>query len=194
MQYASCLLPRMGMPGQKKRPFLPQNKFLFISACLASCKQAKKRPRLGAREPRDWWGCRAWEARLFCLSQIQPLGWRRLPSTPWTKCGESHFSLIRLAAWRKMIASRCTHVLMWKEFQLLCQLKCTISAQLQGAFQWSLIPCRCWEPAYVGTAELRHRRDSTPGVSRRARGQRHDQQAPLTAGNKAGVHKGPFSW
>lgn len=52
----------------------------------------------------------------------QPLGCRHLLSTPWTKCGESHFCLIRPAAWRKMIASRCTHVLMWKEFGLLCRL------------------------------------------------------------------------
>lgn len=107
------------------------------------------------------------ERRVYSASpKSQPPGWRRLPSTPWTKCGESHFSLIRPAAWRKMIASRCTHVLMWKEFQLLCQLYCTMSTQLQGAFQCFLIPCRCWEPVCVATVELRHRRDSIPGVSR----------------------------
>lgn len=67
----------MGMPGQKKWPFLPQNKFVFISARLASCKQGKKRPRLRVW---DWWGCRAWKARSFCSPKSQPLGCRLYPA------------------------------------------------------------------------------------------------------------------
>lgn len=127
------------------------------------------------------------ERRVYSASpKSQPLGCRRLPSTPWTKRAESHFSLIRPAAWRKMIASRCTHVLMWKEFQLLCQLYCTMSTQLQGAFQSSLIPCRCWEPVCVGIAELTHRRDNNLGSAGGSEAKGMTSMFPLLQGTQLG--------
>lgn len=138
------------------------------------------------------------ERRIYSASpKSQPLGFRRLPSAPQTKCGESHFCFIRLAAWRKMIKSRCTHVLMWKEFGLLCQpygewpARGSISAlfnllQVLGSnIQW----CSRAENQHVGVW-----RGVTPWVSRRARRRRYDLQVHPTAGNKAPSCKDLHPW
>lgn len=183
------------MPGQKKWPLLPQNKFLFISACLASCKQGKKWPRLRAQEPRDWWGCRAWKARLFCLSQIP---------APWLEASTQHsfdqvwritFLLDQAGCLQEDDCKQmypCSHVKRISAFVSAVLyderpapgniLVLFNSLQVLGTSM-------CW----YSRAETLYRRYSTPGVSRSVRGQRHDKQAPLTAGNKAGVHKDPFS-
>lgn len=136
-------------------------------------------------------------AVILPLLSPSPSAGRRLPSPPQSKCGESHFCLIRPAAWRKMIASRCTRVLRRKEFGGLCWL-CneqpapgSISAlfnflQVLGA---SIRPCSGAETRGAGGAW----RNGAPRVSGRDGGRRHGLQAHLTAGIKAPSCKDPYS-
>lgn len=180
------------MPGQKKWPFLPQNKFLFISACLASCKQGKKQPRLWAREPRDWWGCRAWKARLFCLSQI-PAPWLPAPTQhSLDQVCRITFLLDQAGCLEEDDCKQmypCAHV---KGISAFVSAVLYDERPAPGSFSERFNSLQVLGTSMCWYSRADTQEGQQPGVSRRVRGLRHDQHAPLTAGNKAGVHEHHF--
>lgn len=149
-----CFLSPFQIPGQKKWPFLPQNKFLFISACLASCKpgqEATKAASAGAAGLPGMLGVKGAfilpppnpspSASGVCPALPRPSvenhisassGW--LPGERWLKADVPLFSCERNLGF---CVSRM------------------VSDQHGGVFQHSLICCRCWDPISNGAAELR---------------------------------------
>lgn len=109
------------MPGQKNRPFIffcHRTSFSLFNHFSTPESRAR-----GAQDGEQQGGQAAGEAAgerqaYSAPPKSQPLGCKHRP-----KCGESHFCFSRPAGWRRMIASRCTRVLMRKEFGLSWRLR-----------------------------------------------------------------------